>query len=86
MNRSVSYTILILRTQQGYLAYAPAFPELTARASSGRVAYARLKVVLKDHLAKLLASSKPLVPRDPVFQTKTLRLDLLYLSQREDLA
>lgn len=85
MNRSVSYTILILRTELGYQAYAPAFPELTARASSGRVAYARLKVLLKDHLARLLADTKP-ISRDPVFQTKTLRLDLLYLSQREDLA
>jgi predicted RNase H-like HicB family nuclease len=86
MNRSVSYTILILRTPQGYLAYAPAFPELSGRASSGRVAYARLKVAVKDHLAKLMAATRPVYPRDPVFQTKTLRLDLLYLSQREDLA
>lgn len=85
MTRSVSYFILIVRTADGYLAYAPAFPRLAARASSGRVAYARLKVALKDHLVRLLSANKPL-PRDPVFQTRTLRLDLLYLSQREDLA
>lgn len=85
MNRSVSYVILIIRTDEGYLAYAPACPTIVGRASSGRVAYARLKVLLKDQIAQLLAAMKPL-PRDPVFQTRTLRLDLLYLSQGEDLA
>ncbi len=85
MNRTASYFILIARTHQGYLAYAPAFPKIVGTASSGRVAYARLKVQLKDHITQLVADDQP-VPRDPVFQTRTLRLDLWQLNQREELA
>ncbi len=85
MNRTASYFILIARTHQGYLAYAPAFPKIVATASSGRVAYARLKIRLKDRITQLLAEDQP-VPRDPVFQTRTLRLDLWQLKQKEELA
>lgn len=84
MTRTISYLVLITRTPQGYVASTPAFPDLNARASSARVAYARLKASLKARLLSLLAGDAA-VPHDPVVQTKQLRLDLWYLRQQEEL-
>jgi len=85
MERTASYFIVIIRRRDGYLAVAPAFPHTAAHAPSARVAYARLKLLLKTEILRLFAqNSRP--PRDPVIQTRTLRLDLWYLQSQEELA
>jgi predicted RNase H-like HicB family nuclease len=84
MNNTATYLILILRQSKGYIAYAPAFPTIFGQAATARVAYARLKPLLKAHLQSLIAKDNP-VPRDPVFQTRTLRLDLRHLREQEEL-
>ncbi len=84
MDRTASYFIVISRTHDGYQATAPAFPELRAGGRSARLAYARLKLSLKTILLQLLASGRPL-PRDPVIQSRTLRVDLWYLREQEEL-
>lgn len=84
MNRTATYLILITRFVGGYTAYTPAFPQLFTQASTARVAYARLKPLLKSHISSLIAHDKP-IPRDPVFQTRTLRLDLTHLREEEEL-
>lgn len=76
--------MLITRTARGYVAFTPAFPDLNAQASSARVAYARLKGLLKARVLAILATDSR-IPRDPVVQTKQLRLDLWYLRQQEEL-
>lgn len=84
MQRAVSYHIQITRTDGRYIARAPAFPDLVGQATSLRLAYARLKVLIKaDILGRLTAGVA--APRDSVVETKTLRIDLWYLSQQEDL-
>lgn len=85
MQRTATYLVIIARDVEGYLAFAPAFPKVVGRASSGRLAYARLKTLLKDHLTKLIDHGV-VVPRDPVFQTRTLRLDLWELQAKVELA
>jgi predicted RNase H-like HicB family nuclease len=85
MQRTATYTVLIYREPEGYVAFAPAFPTIAGRANSGRLAYARLKILLKDQLTELLDKGNAL-PRDPVFQTRTLRLDLWELQAKVDLA
>jgi len=84
MDSTATYTILILRQPPGYLAYAPAFPNVFGQASTARVAYARLKPLLKQHLRSLIAKSEP-ISRDTVFQTRTIRLDLRHLGEQEEL-
>ena len=84
MDRTASYFVLIERTTDGYAARAPAFPNLEARAHSARLAYARLKLALKARLISCLGAAAP-IPRDPVRQTRTLRVDLWYLGEQEDL-
>jgi predicted RNase H-like HicB family nuclease len=84
MDRTAAYSIIITRTTTGYTAYAPAFPDIISTARGSRVAYARLKILLKTRVLRLLADMRPL-PRDPVVQTKTIRLDLWYLRQQEEL-
>lgn len=84
MNRTASYSILILRSPQGYQAYAPAFPDIAVHSRSTRVAYARLKALIKQRLSDLLSRAEP-IPADPVFQSRTLRIDLWLLSMKEDL-
>ncbi len=84
MDRTATYLIIIARTPSGYAAYAPAVPSLFAQASTARVAYARLKPLLKAHISSLIANDKP-IPRDPVFQTRTIRLDLWHLREQEEL-
>lgn len=84
MEKTASYFIVILKRPDGYIAVAPAFPRTTAQASSARLAYARLKTLIKTELLKLFArDERP--PRDPVIQTRTLRVDLWYLRQQEEL-
>jgi hypothetical protein len=84
MDRTIAYTIIILRTPAGYTAYAPAFPNIISTARGSRVAYARLKILIKSEVLRLLAGDRA-IPRDPVVQTKTIRLDLWYLQQQEEL-
>lgn len=84
MDNTATYFILIVRQHSVYLAYAPAFPKIYGQASTARIAYARLKPLLKTHLQSLIAQDSP-IPRDPVFQTRTLRLDLRQLREREEL-
>lgn len=83
-NNTATYLILIVRQPKGYLAYAPAFPTIFGQASTARVAYARFKPLLKAHIGSLYAKGLPL-PRDPVFQTRTIRLDLRHLREQEEL-
>ena len=84
MERTVSYTVFILHTPVGYQAVCPAFPHLNIHATRASIAYARAKAVIKDQLRSHLATANP-IPRDPVLQTKTLRIDLWYLSEQEEL-
>jgi alkylhydroperoxidase/carboxymuconolactone decarboxylase family protein YurZ len=84
MDRTAAYIIIVTRTADGYTAVAPAFPDLAVTARGSRVAYARLKLQVKARLLALIASGRA-VPRDPVVQTKTLRVDLWYLRQQEEL-
>lgn len=84
MDRTATYSILIIRTSAGYTAYAPAFPDVVSTARGSRVAYARLKTLLKARVLQLIAGGHA-IPRDPVVQTKTMRLDLWYLRQQEEL-
>jgi len=84
MDRSASYRIIILHRPDGYLAWAPAFPELTAREHSGRAAYHVLKQAITKQISANIAISQP-PPTDPVVQTRTLRIDLVYLREKEEL-
>lgn len=84
MDGTVAFTIIIVRTPDGYAAYAPVFPNIISTARGARVAYARLKVLIKTEVLRLLAAGRG-IPRDPVVQTKTIRLDLWYLRQQEEL-
>jgi hypothetical protein len=84
MDRSVSYRIIILRRPDGYLAWAPAFPDLLAREDSARAAYRALKERITKDLSARFAISQP-PPRDPVVQTRMFRVDLWYLREKEEL-
>ena len=84
MDRTAQYSVLILRTPEGYKAVAPAFPQLSVVGRGSRAAYSRLKPLITAQVLKLLASGKAL-PRDPLVQTRMLRLDLWYLSSQEEL-
>jgi hypothetical protein len=84
MNRSASYRIIILRTPDGYRAVAPAFPTIRGEASSARAAYKQLKDRITKDLANRFASSEP-PPHDPVVQTRTFRIDLWHLREKEEL-
>ncbi len=84
MTNTATYLIVIVRQPKGYIAYAPAFPSIYGQASTARVAYARLKPLLKAHLQSLIAKDIA-IPRDPVFQTRTIRLDLRHLREQEEL-
>ena len=84
MDRTATYTIIITRTSAGYTAFAPAFPDIISTARGSRVAYARLKVLLKARVLHFVSGMQA-PPRDPVVQTKTIRLDLWYLKQQEEL-
>jgi len=85
MDRSASYRIIILRRTDGYLAWAPAFPSLTGRAPhSARAAYKDLKERISRELLQCFSISQP-APRDPVVQTRTYRLDLWHLREKEEL-
>jgi len=84
MDRSASYRIIIIRTATGYLAWAPAFPKLSGRADSARAAYKLLKERITQDLSNRFAISQP-APTDPVVQTRTFRVDLWYLREKEEL-
>lgn len=84
MDRTASYAVIILRTSAGYAASCPAFPDLLAEGRGARIAYARLKMLIKTRLLSAFSRGAP-VPRDPVVQTRTLRVDLWYLQQQEEL-
>lgn len=84
MNRTSSYLVIIMRTPNGYAAASPSFPDIYAEGRGARVAYARLKAQIKASLLRTIADDRP-VPRDAVVQTRTLRVDLWYLRQQEEL-
>jgi predicted RNase H-like HicB family nuclease len=84
MTRNVSYFIMISRSATGYTASCPAFPDLIAPGTGARQAYARLKSLIKGRLLAAFAHGRH-APRDPVVQTRTLRLDLWYLREQEEL-
>jgi len=84
MNRTVSYSIFIVRTNTGYQAFAPAFPDLIGRGRGSRAAYAALRNLINARVMTLISSSTA-PPFDPVVQSKTLRVDLWYLRQQEEL-
>jgi hypothetical protein len=84
MSRTVCYLIIIARSTDEYVAYAPAFPRLVAKASSARRAYTSIKSILRARMLALVAGGIA-PPTDPVVQTRTLRLDVWYLRQQEEL-
>jgi predicted RNase H-like HicB family nuclease len=84
MERTASYLILMSRARNSYVATCPAFPDLAAQGTGARQAYARLKVAIKARLLKLISAGEP-IPVDPVVQVRTLRLDLWYLRDQEEL-
>ncbi len=84
MDRSASYRIIILRTPQGYQAWAPAFPKLLGAARSARAAHKHLKDQIIADLANRFRISQP-PPGDPVVQTRTFRIDLWHLRSKEEL-
>jgi hypothetical protein len=84
MDRSASYRIIVIRNAEGYLAWAPAFPKLSGRARSARAAYKNLKDRISQDLSNRFASSEP-IPNDPIVQTRTFRIDLWHLREKEEL-
>ena len=84
MDRTASYRIIIIRVPEGYLAWAPAFPQLSGRDRSARAAYKILKDNITQDLANRIAASQP-IPTDPVVQARTFRVDLWYLQEKEEL-
>lgn len=84
MDRTVSYSIIIIRTHIGYEAVSPAFPDLVGRGRGSRAAYAQLRSLINGHIMTLLSKGAA-PPRDPVVQSKTLRVELWYLRQQEEL-
>ena len=84
MDRSASYRIIILRRTDGYVAWAPAFPRITGRAHSARAAYKQLKDGINLELSRRIHLTQP-IPSDPVVQTRTFRIDLWHLREKEDL-
>jgi hypothetical protein len=84
LDRSASYRIIFLRVTDGYLAWAPAFPQLSGRERSARAAYKSLKdKITQDISNRLRVSQQP--PVDPVVQARTFRVDLWYLQEKEEL-
>jgi hypothetical protein len=84
MNRTVNYSIIIIRGKAGYEARCPAFPDLVGRGRGSRAAYAHVRTLINARVLTLLARGAA-PPRDPVVQSKTLRVQLWYLQQQEDL-
>lgn len=84
MDRSASYRIIIIRTPDGYHAVAPAFPKLVGKATSARAAHKQLKERIVAELSHRFSISQP-PPSDPVVQTRTFRVDLWHLRQKEEL-
>lgn len=84
MDKTRSYLIITLRTPHGYRAVAPAFPKLVIDATSARRAYDQIKQAIHQEVALRIRRGAS-IPRNPVVQTKTLRVDLWYLKSKEDL-
>ncbi len=84
MDRTVSYSIIIVRTRIGYEAVSPAFPDFIGRGRGSRAAYAQLRTKINGHIMTLVSRGMA-PPRDPVVQSKTLRVQLWYLRQQEEL-
>lgn len=84
MARTIEYFIVVARNGDHYIASSLAFPDIAITSTSARIAYARLKQRLKSRLLALISNGQA-IPRDPVVQTTTLRIDLWYLRQQEEL-
>ena len=84
MDRSASYRTIIIRRTDGYTASCPAFPDLSGHAHSARAAYKELKERIVRDLLYRFSIAQP-VPADPVVQTRTFRLDLWHLREKEEL-
>lgn len=84
MKRTASYFIVITKYGDGYTATCPAFPDIACNAGGSRQAYARIKQAINARILSLFASGRT-PPPDPVVQTRTLRLDLWYLREQEEL-
>ena len=75
MKQSLTLTILIARSHDGFTAVCPALPNCRITASSRSRAYREVKTVIYDRLLSL-GQSGALLPTDPVVSVKYLRIDL----------
>jgi hypothetical protein len=82
--RTVSYTVLIVRNSTGYTAVCPTFPNIKSEGRGVRVVYAKLKKMIKDNMLEDI-ERRGRHRRDVVVEARTLRFDLEYLLDQEEL-
>lgn len=81
MQRSVTYTVFIVRHPRGFVATCPALRDCVTLGSSRAGVYKASKDLIRRRLTKLIEEHQP-VPPDPVVSVKHLRLNLVEI-QRE---
>ncbi len=84
MQRTITYTVLIMKRPHDYLAACPALPRCTAVAPSRAIAYKDIKRRIRYRLSEIIAHGAA-IPVDPVVSVKHLRLDLSPIREEVEL-
>lgn len=84
MNDTRSFTIVIVRTNNGHRAYAPGFPHVVGEGVGRAAAYRELKLQLAGYLRNRLRLGGP-IPSDQVVAIKKLRLNLREIAREDEL-
>ena len=84
MQRTVTYTVLIMKRSNDFLATCPALPHCSAIAGTRATAYREVKRLIRSRLSETLAAHRA-IPSDPVVSVKHLRLDLSPIREEIDL-
>jgi predicted RNase H-like HicB family nuclease len=84
MQRTITYTVLIMKRSNDFLATCPALPHCSAVAATRATAYRGIKRLIRRRLADTFAHHFA-IPSDPVVSAKHLRLDLASIREEVDL-
>jgi predicted RNase H-like HicB family nuclease len=84
MQRTVTYTIFIIKHARGYVATCPAFADSVTLGRSRAGSYKAIKDRLRRRLTKLIENNQA-IPTDPVVSVKHLRIDLAEIHKELDL-
>jgi predicted RNase H-like HicB family nuclease len=75
VNESRRYTVLIMRTHAGHVAFATKLPEVIGRGQGRESAYRDFKARVQGHISGLMKRGVP-APEDDVVAVKFLTVDL----------